>query len=200
MTCTDAVFGKGSVADQDMPDGHDERVGDHGNGFLLRHGVVPATEKHHQPAVTGLQPSGSLDRGPGGLDEDSRWPRWVAPLAHRVHRCRPRDACGAITSAADVNVAPPGVERVAVPGTHALGRRAVVDLRDRGYREDEYYLSGTARRYRITDPLGTACVIDSGWPYKTRMLVRRPTDPHRFTGTVVVEWLNVTTGQDIDFV
>ena len=31
------------------------------------------------------------------------------------------------------------------------------------------------------------------------MLVRRP-DARRFNGTVVVEWFNVTTGQDIDFV
>ena len=35
--------------------------------------------------------------------------------------------------------------------------------------------------------------------YKTRMLVRRPADPRKFNGTVVLEWYNVTTGQDIDF-
>ncbi|HEY4452790.1 MAG TPA: alpha/beta hydrolase domain-containing protein, partial [Pseudonocardiaceae bacterium] len=35
-------------------------------------------------------------------------------------------------------------------------------------------------------------------PYETRILVRRPTDPAKFNGTVVVEWLNVTTGADLD--
>lgn len=45
-----------------------------------------------------------------------------------------------------------------------------------------------------------AQVIDSGNAYVTRVLVRRPTDPARFNGTVVVEWLNVTLDQDIDFV
>jgi Alpha/beta hydrolase domain len=30
------------------------------------------------------------------------------------------------------------------------------------------------------------------------MIVRRPQDPARFSGTVVVEWLNTTTGRDLD--
>ncbi len=33
-------------------------------------------------------------------------------------------------------------------------------------------------------------------PYKTRIVVRRPTDPADFNGTVVVEWLNVSGGLD----
>jgi len=37
-------------------------------------------------------------------------------------------------------------------------------------------------------------------PYVTRLLVRRPLDPARFNGTVIVEWLNVTSGFDIDIV
>jgi hypothetical protein len=35
-------------------------------------------------------------------------------------------------------------------------------------------------------------------PYTTRIIVRRPIDPHRFNGTVVVEWLNVSGGVDAD--
>jgi hypothetical protein len=34
--------------------------------------------------------------------------------------------------------------------------------------------------------------------YKTRFLVRRPTDAARFNGTVLVEWLNVSGGVDAD--
>jgi Alpha/beta hydrolase domain len=33
-------------------------------------------------------------------------------------------------------------------------------------------------------------------PYKTRILVYRPTDPDTFNGTVIVEWLNVSGGLD----
>ena len=32
--------------------------------------------------------------------------------------------------------------------------------------------------------------------YTTRAVVMRPIDPHRFNGTVVVEWLNVSGGAD----
>lgn len=76
----------------------------------------------------------------------------------------------------------------------------VMPLDASGYVENEYFISGQANRYRIDDPMQNAQVIDSGNPYVTRVLVRRPTDPARFNGTVVVEWLNVTLDQDIDFV
>ena len=34
--------------------------------------------------------------------------------------------------------------------------------------------------------------------YKTRLIVRTPVDPKKFNGTVIVEWLNVTSGRDSD--
>jgi hypothetical protein len=52
-----------------------------------------------------------------------------------------------------------------------------------GYREEEYFVSGTAKTYASTPTLA---------PYKTRILVYRPTDPRRFNGTTIVEWDNVT--------
>jgi hypothetical protein len=52
-----------------------------------------------------------------------------------------------------------------------------------GYAEEEYFVSGTAKSYTATP--ATA-------PYKTRILVYRPTDPRRFNGTTIVEWDNVT--------
>jgi hypothetical protein len=72
------------------------------------------------------------------------------------------------------------------------------DLALRGYLEDEYLVNGTASRYE-TPPSGeTGHVLDADHPYTTRIIVRRPADPHRFNGTVVVEWLNVTNGFDAD--
>ncbi|RZL88915.1 MAG: hypothetical protein EOP82_21390 [Variovorax sp.] len=72
------------------------------------------------------------------------------------------------------------------------------DLSSAGYREEEYFLSGSASRY--TTPAGaTGAVIDSGHPYKTRMVVRRPVDPAKFNGVVILEWYNVTPGYDNEY-
>jgi hypothetical protein len=66
-----------------------------------------------------------------------------------------------------------------------------------GYIEQEFFMEGTASRY-TTPSLATGAVIDSGHPYKVRMIVRRPSDPSKFTGRVVVEWLNVTNNFELD--
>lgn len=66
-----------------------------------------------------------------------------------------------------------------------------------GYLEQEFFFQGTATRYQ-TPALATGSVISSGHPYKTRMIVRRPASNKRFNGTVIVEWLNVTSGFNLD--
>ena len=71
------------------------------------------------------------------------------------------------------------------------------DLAANGYIEQEFFVQGTANRY-TTPNLATGSVIDGGHPYLTRIIVRRPVDPKRFNGTVLVEWLNVTNGFDAD--
>ena len=63
--------------------------------------------------------------------------------------------------------------------------------------EEEYFFQGTATRYS-TPPLATGGVVSSGHPYKTRMIVRRPTSAERFNGIVIVEWVNVTSGYNLD--
>ncbi|TCJ33719.1 MULTISPECIES: alpha/beta hydrolase domain-containing protein [unclassified Parafrankia] len=84
-----------------------------------------------------------------------------------------------------------------------LGSPTKVDLAGTGYVETEYAASGTATSY---DPRG-ALGADGRWtfqpgttaPYTTRVLVRRPA-ADKFSGTVVVEWLNVSSGTDSDVV
>jgi hypothetical protein len=69
-----------------------------------------------------------------------------------------------------------------------------------GYEEHEFFLEGTATGYTSAAALES----DGRWSvkpgptatYKTRILVRRPSDASRFNGTVVVEWLNVSGGLD----
>ncbi len=65
------------------------------------------------------------------------------------------------------------------------------DLASHGYLEEEFFIKGTASTYN-TPPGQTGTVKNSGLPYFTRIVVRRPADPKRFNGTVLVEWDNVT--------
>jgi len=71
------------------------------------------------------------------------------------------------------------------------------DLAARGYVEEEYFIEGTANRYTIV-PLTTATILNSGNPYKTRIVVRRPASPNKFTGIVLAEWTNVTNSFDME--
>ena len=60
-----------------------------------------------------------------------------------------------------------------------------------GYEQEEFFLSGNATRFANVGPLGS----DGRWtvaaaataPYKTRIVVYRPSDPAKFSGTVLVE-------------
>jgi hypothetical protein len=90
------------------------------------------------------------------------------------------------------------LQLVAVPGTDAFAA-SPDDLAKWSYVEQEYYVSGVAKRYTFPDAMNNAAVVDGGYTYKTRMIVRRPADPAKFNGTVIAEWYNVTLGQDIDF-
>ena len=104
------------------------------------------------------------------------------------------------TRAGAAAVLPAELVPAAVNGTAPLGASAI-DLTDHGYAEREFYASGQANRYRnaVVGALAAAEVIDGGHPYTTRVLVRWPLNPESFNGTLVVEWANVSAGQDIDF-
>ncbi|HEY4341618.1 MAG TPA: alpha/beta hydrolase domain-containing protein [Steroidobacteraceae bacterium] len=71
------------------------------------------------------------------------------------------------------------------------------NLASHGYLEEEFFIKGTARTYNIP-PGQTGTVKDSGLPYFTRIVVRRPADQKRFNGTVLVEWDNVTNQFDAE--
>ncbi len=92
------------------------------------------------------------------------------------------------------------VAPVTGPGTIGLGTG--FDVGTVGYQRSEYFLQGLAHSYSPA----SALTNDGKWSvtpdaqlaaFKTRMVVYRPTDASKFDGTVVVEWLNVTAGQDI---
>lgn len=89
----------------------------------------------------------------------------------------------------------------APPGTPATSRAR--QLSTHAYVEQEVLLQGRAQHYRPLPGWGHA----GQWgvqphgephPYVTRLLVRRPADPTRFNGVILVEWLNTTPGFDLD--
>lgn len=82
-----------------------------------------------------------------------------------------------------------------------------VDLAKYGYVEEEYFLTGRGFRYNASGDVGqtgvrleTGGTLDDGsYPFKTRIVVRRPADPADANGTVVAEWNNVTAFRDIEW-
>lgn len=75
-----------------------------------------------------------------------------------------------------------------------------LDLGRIGYVVEEFFLAGTAACFEHAGPAGD----DGRWPvtpsgrapFATRLVACRPADPAAFTGTVVLEWLNVSAGFD----
>jgi len=75
-----------------------------------------------------------------------------------------------------------------------------LDLDAAGYVGEEWFLSSTATSFAVAGERST----DGRWEahpadqarFKTRFVVRRPADPARFNGTVLVEWQNVSGGID----
>jgi hypothetical protein len=94
----------------------------------------------------------------------------------------------------DASVSPP------VEGSLAPFGAPRTDVAALGYVVTEHLLEGTTVGW-ATDP-GAHLPADGAWdssehgeaPYRTRILVVRPSDPARFNGTVVVNWQNVSAG------
>jgi len=103
---------------------------------------------------------------------------------------------------------PPSRDSVTVPtvvpatggGGKAFIAQGTTDLSAAGYEQTEFFISGTATAYQSAEAL----TVDGNWSvdpattaaYKTRAIVRRPTDPANFNGNVIIEWLNVSGGLD----
>lgn len=71
------------------------------------------------------------------------------------------------------------------------------DLAAAGYVEEEFLLSGQARVMDWPERAGEAPVVLAQGPYVTRVLVRRPADRRRFSGTVIVEPFNPSASVDL---
>lgn len=77
------------------------------------------------------------------------------------------------------------------------------NLHASGYLEHEFVVSGTACGYDSAEDLSpdgrwTARPAQDSAAFSTRIVVRRPADAATFSGVVLVEWLNVSSGLESD--
>jgi Alpha/beta hydrolase domain len=82
-----------------------------------------------------------------------------------------------------------------VPFMAAGNNLEPTDLSKFGYVEEEFILSGNANVYAWA-PDGKVTVQTPNVPYANRILIRRPANPARFSGTVIVEVTNAARRYD----
>ncbi len=110
----------------------------------------------------------------------------------------------ALTSIAGVASADPFAPVSISPAPEGQGTRFSPGVRliseiAPGYVEEEYIVSGSVDVFAYPDPPVRGDLREvPGAPsdYTTRIIIRRPSDPHDFDGTLVVEWWNSTAGFD----
>lgn len=83
------------------------------------------------------------------------------------------------------------------PFCSMMHSRIPLDLEQYGYAEEEYFLSGYANIYDITND-DCLTIVKEDVPYKNRILVRYPRDKKKASGRVYVDILNATQGYDIE--
>ncbi|GAB3426874.1 alpha/beta hydrolase domain-containing protein [Flindersiella endophytica] len=74
---------------------------------------------------------------------------------------------------------------------------STVALTPYGYVEEEFLVTGRANVYDY-DAAGKVVIVKAAVPYTNRIIVRRPADPRKFSGTVVADIMNMTNGWDLD--
>jgi len=88
------------------------------------------------------------------------------------------------------------VTDVSYPFLDRLGPPRIA-MFEAGYVEEEYFISGYSNVY-TWDANNNPVIRTAAAPYATRIIVRRPQKPQKFSGTVWVEPLNPTLAFDLD--
>lgn len=101
-----------------------------------------------------------------------------------------------ISACATANSAAAATIRPAPEGAPNIGL-GDYDLASLGYRRDEFFISGTATSFEQTSPESYDVRSVQSAPYLTRIVIVRPEDAAQFNGTTIVEWMNVSGGEDL---
>jgi hypothetical protein len=104
---------------------------------------------------------------------------------------------------AQAEVATPLPSVKAIPTTrdsHPWGSAAYtvkpIDLAKHGFVEEEFLVTGKANVYDWTPYANYETTVLTAGPYTSRIVVRRPADPRKFSGRVVVEIVNMSDAYD----
>jgi hypothetical protein len=97
--------------------------------------------------------------------------------------------CAATALAALPKLTPVPITPESTPFMAASRALQPFDLKESGYVEEEFIVSGNANVYDWARD-GSLTIKTADAPYTTRILIRRPADPARFSGNAVVELLN----------
>jgi hypothetical protein len=115
-------------------------------------------------------------------------------------------ACGASQAAAQTTtvaipdvMGPIPITATSTPLMASNKLQTLVDLPKAGYVEEEFFVSGRANIYDWTAD-GGVTVKTPNAPYTTRILIRRPSNPQRFSGNVIIEVPNAARKYDFNFV
>jgi hypothetical protein len=108
--------------------------------------------------------------------------------------------CSGVATAQTVTPVPKStgpipVSQTSFPFLSVTRMQEPVDLAKVGFVEEEFFVSGTANVYDWA-ATGELTVETPNAPYTTRIIVRRPGNPARFTGTVIVEIVHAPNGHD----
>lgn len=133
---------------------------------------------------------------PAASVRDFSAPVPVSRPAHDTRAAAGKPVTGAVTTPIPDVTGPIPVTRSSYPFNDPGRNFTPVSLRSHGYEEQEYFVSGTANVYSWPS-LGVITPTASG-PYETRIVIRRPVNPGRFSGNVFVEMLNPTSLFDVD--
>ncbi len=104
-------------------------------------------------------------------------------------------AGGALPIPVPTATGPVPVSSDSLPFSTASRSEPAIDLAAQGYLEEEFFVTGTGNVYDWA-PDGSIKVRTPGLPFTTRILVRRPSDKTRFSGTVLVDVSNRGDGFD----
>jgi hypothetical protein len=125
---------------------------------------------------------------------------WFTPVALALGvTCGTAQAAAQTTTVAIPDVTGPvPVTATSVPLMASNTLQTLVNLPRAGYVEEEFFVSGRANIYDWT-AAGGVTVKTPNAPYTTRILVRRPSNPQRFSGNVIIEVPNAARRFDFSF-
>jgi hypothetical protein len=126
--------------------------------------------------------------------------RRLAPVALLLAIIGGARSAAAQTSAAPVPdvTGPIPVTATSYPLMTSSKLQTIVDLPKAGYVEEEFFVTGRANVYDWSAD-GQVIVKTANAPYTTRILLRRPGEARRFSGSVVVEIVNSARRYDFPF-